>query len=119
MKNENIVLEKSYQFALRTVKLYKFLTEKKEYILSKQILRSGTSIGANLEEAVGGQSKKDFLAKMFIAYKETRETRFWIRLLRDSKSITAEEASSLLENCEELAKIIGKIIQATKSNLKK
>jgi four helix bundle protein len=120
MSNENIILDKSYAFALRIVKLYKFLVyEKKEYVMSKQVLKSGTSIGANVEEAIGGQSKKDFLAKMFIAYKETRETRFWIRLLRDSKFITPKEAASLLENCEELAKIIGRIISTTKSNLKK
>lgn len=120
MNSKNIILEKSYDFALRIVKLYKFLVyEKKEYVMSKQILRSGTSIGANVEEAMGAQSKRDFLAKIFIAYKETRETRFWLKLLRDSKFISHQEAESLLCDCEELAKIIGKIISTTKSNLKK
>lgn len=119
MRNENVVLEKSYGFALRIVQLYKFLVyEKKEYVMSKQVLKSGTSIGANAEEAIGAQPKKDFLAKIFIAYKETRETRFWLRLLRDSKFITPKQAESLLIDCEELAKIIGKIISTTKSNLK-
>lgn len=82
---ENIILTKSYNFALRIVILYKELCEnKKEFVLSKQLLRSGTSIGANLEETMGGQSKKDFLAKITIAYKEARETHYWIRLLIDS-----------------------------------
>ena len=102
------------------MQLYKFLVyKKKEYAISKQILKTGTSIGANTEEAVGAQSKKDFLAKIFIAYKETRETRFWLRLLCDSKFITAKQAESLLIDCEELAKIIGKIISTTRSNLKR
>ncbi|WP_316316556.1 four helix bundle protein, partial [Clavibacter michiganensis] len=79
---ENVLLEKSFDFAVRVVKAYKFLVEeKKEYVLSKQFVRSGTSIGANAEEAVGGQSKADFISKISIAYKEARETNYWIRLL--------------------------------------
>ncbi|HDH11137.1 MAG TPA: four helix bundle protein, partial [Nitrospirae bacterium] len=75
MKSDNVVQQKSYDFALRIIRLYKFLVEEqKEFVLSKQILKSGTSIGANIEEAIGGQSGKDFLSKMSIAYKETRET---------------------------------------------
>ncbi len=82
MKSENVVQTKSYNFALRVIKLYKYLSqEKKEFILSKQLLRSGTSIGANIEESIGGQSKADFFAKLTIAYKETRESKYWIRLL--------------------------------------
>ncbi len=81
MKN-NIIQRKSYDFAIRIVRIYKYLCEeKKEYTLSKQLLRSGTSIGANVEEAIGGQSEKDFFAKLTIAYKEARETKYWIRLL--------------------------------------
>ena len=77
---------KSYAFALRIVNLYKYLVnEKHEYVLSKQILRSGTAIGANIEEAIGGQSNKDFVSKLSVAYKEARETRYWINLLRDTK----------------------------------
>jgi len=77
---------KSYAFALRIVNLYKYLVnEKHEYVLSKQILRSGTAIGANIEEAIGGQSNKDFISKLSVAYKEARETRYWINLLRDTK----------------------------------
>lgn len=82
---ENIIQIKSYAFAVRIVKVYKYLCEeKKEYVLSKQLLRSGTSIGANIEEAIGGQTDKDFFAKLTIAYKEARETHYWIRLLTDT-----------------------------------
>ena len=82
---ENIIQIKSYAFAVRIVKVYKYLCEeKKEYVLSKQLLRSGTSIAANIEEAIGGQTDKDFFAKLSIAYKEARETHYWIRLLTDT-----------------------------------
>ena len=108
---DNVIQCKSYKFALRIVNLYKHLTvAKKEYILSKQILRSGTSIGANIEEAIGGQTTKDFAAKFSIAYKEARETRYWINLLRDSGYIDKKSAESLLNDCEEICKIIGKKI---------
>lgn len=113
---ENVIQTKSYEFALRVVQLYKYLVkEKQKYVLSKQVLRSGTSIGANIEEAIGGQSKKDFFAKITIAYKEARETHYWIRLLKDSDYLTEKEAKSLLENCDELLRIIGKI-QTTLKN---
>jgi four helix bundle protein len=113
---ENIVKDKSYEFALRIIKLYKYLADdKKEYVLSKQLLRSGTSIGANVEEAIGGISKKDFLNKMFTAYKEARETNYWINLLRDSDYIEVKAAESLQADCEEILKIIGKIISTSKS----
>ncbi len=109
---ENIILSKTYDFALRIIDLYKYLSkEKKEYTLSKQILRSGTSVGANSEEAAGSISKKDFRAKFFIAYKEARETRFWIRLLRDSKYIDRELATSLLKDLDEILKILGAILK--------
>jgi four helix bundle protein len=112
---KNIVKDKSYKFALRIIKLYKYLCdEKKEYVLSKQLLRSGTSVGANVEEAIGGISKKDFLNKMFTAYKEARETNYWINLLRDSEYIEVKAADSLQADCEEILKIIGKIISTSK-----
>ena len=96
MKKDNIVQQKSYQFAVRIVKTCKYLQqEKKEYILSKQLLRSGTSIGANIEEAIGGQSEKDFFAKLTISYKEARETHYWIRLFGDTGYLTKEECQSL------------------------
>jgi len=107
---ENIIRDKSYKFALRIIKLYKYLiNNKKEYVLSKQILRSGTSIGANIEEAVGGYSEKDFLAKLSLAYKEARETKYWINLLIDSNYLEFKLAKTLLEDCEEICKIIGRI----------
>lgn len=118
MKEENTIQTKSYAFALRIVKLYRFLCkEKKEYVLSKQVVRSGTSIGANVEEAIGGQSRKDFLSKMNIAYKEARETHYWLRLLRDSGILEPTQTTSILEECEELLKISGSIIKTTRSTL--
>ena len=116
MKVDNPIQTKSYAFALRMVKLYRYLNgEKKEFVLSKQIVPSGTSIGANVEEAIGGQSKKDFLSKMGIAYKEARETHYWLRLLRDSNVLDAKQAESIMEDCEELLKLSGSIIRTKKS----
>ncbi|MBO6523169.1 MAG: four helix bundle protein [Balneolaceae bacterium] len=120
MKTENAIQNKSYSFALRIVKLYKFLCEeKREFTLSKQIVRSGTSIGANVEEGIGAFSKKDFRYKLSIAYKETRETKFWIKLLRDSDYIEEKLAGSLLKDCEELLKILGAILVTTSKPGKK
>ncbi len=110
MKKDNIIQIKSYDFALRIVKLHKHLSqEKKEFVLSKQLLRSGTSIGANIEEAIGGQSRKDFFAKLTIAYKEARESHYWIRLLKDTDFLSDKEAETLLKDIEEILKIIGSI----------
>ncbi len=110
----NIILEKSYAFAVRIIKLYQYLNkEKKEYVLSKQILRSGTSIGANAEEAVGGISKKDFRAKMSIAYKEARETDYWLRLLNGSDILEDKLFTSLQTENKELLKILYTIIKSS------
>ncbi|MCR5862473.1 four helix bundle protein [Flavobacterium sp. J372] len=110
MKNENVVQQKSYAFAIRIINAYKYLhTEQKEYVLSKQLLRCGTSIGANIEEAIGGQSQKDFFAKLTIAYKEARETQYWLRLLRDTHYLTTEQSDSLITDVNELLRIIGSI----------
>lgn len=118
MKAENIVREKSYAFALRIVKAYKYLAEeKKEYVLSKQLLRCGTSVGANIEEAIGGQSSKDFFAKLNVSYKEARETMYWLRLLKDSDILNEKESDSLMNDCDELLKIIGTIIKTMKVKL--
>jgi four helix bundle protein len=115
---DNIIRDKSYAFAIRIVKLYKYLCEeKKEFILSKQLLRSGTSIGTNIEEAIGGQSEKDFYSKLTIAYKETRETHYWIRLLTDTEYLTKEQSDSILNDIEELLRIIGSIQKTMKSKL--
>ena len=116
MKSSNIIQEKSFAFAIRIVNLYKFLCEeKKEFVLSKQILRSGTSIGANVEEAIGGQSDKDFFAKLTIAYKEARETAYWLKLLFATDYLNEEQSESLLKDAEEICKILGKI-QITMKN---
>jgi len=110
MKQNNIIQEKSFAFAVRIVNLYKYLyEEKKEFVLSKQILRSGTSIGANIEESIGGQSDKDFFTKVTIAYKEARETVYWLKLLLATDYLNQEQADSLLKDAEEICKIIGKI----------
>ena len=115
---ENILREKVYKFALRTIKLYQYLAnEKKEFVLSKQVLRSGTSIGANVEEANQAQSKMDFVHKLSISQKESFETHYWIRLLRDSEILTEKFANSLLEDCEEIQKLITASIKTAKINL--
>ncbi|WP_282126152.1 four helix bundle protein [Marinifilum flexuosum] len=110
MKRNNVLQQKSFDFAVRIVNLCRYLNEeKKEYILSKQLLRAGTSIGANVEEAIGGQSEKDFFAKITIAYKEGRESHYWIRLLIETNYLTKEEGISILEDADELLRIIGSI----------
>ena len=117
MKSENVIQAKSYAFAVRTVRLYQHLSvEKKEYVLSKQVLRCGTSIGANVEEAIGGQSRADFVSKMSIAYKEARETSYWLRLLKDTDYLTASQFDSIHADVEELCRIIASIKKSTKSN---
>ena len=115
MEKENVIRTKSYAFALRIINLYKYLIkEKKEFVLSKQILRSGTSIGANIHEAVASESKKDFVHKLGIAVKEARETSYWLNLLRDSNYVTHEEFSKLNNSCDEIIKILNSIILTTK-----
>ena len=116
---ENLIITKTYLFAVRIVKLNKYLTiEQKEYVLSKQILRSGTSIGANTEEANAGQSKKDFISKLSIALKEAKETHYWLRLLSDCEYISKQMFDSLIKDCEEIIFIITKILQTSRMNLK-
>jgi len=110
MKSNNIVQEKSFAFAIRIVNVYKYLQqEKKEYVLSKQLLHAGTSIGANIEESIGGQSDKDFISKVSIAYKEARETIYWLKLLQATDYLSEQETISLLNDAEEIEKILGKI----------
>ena len=116
MKDENVIKSKSLAFAKRIVKLYKYLCdEKKEYVLSKQLLRSGTSIGANVQEAECGISKKDFLAKMYIAFKECVETEYWLELLKD-EYLSLSKYESIKNDCEELRKILSSITKTTKEN---
>jgi four helix bundle protein len=99
---------------LQIVQLNKLLIEQKEYVLSKQILRSGTSVGANIHEAVAGESKRDFIHKLGIAVKETRETSYWLNLLKDSNYITIEQFNNLDKSCNELTRILNSIILTTK-----
>ena len=116
--NKNIVKEKSFDFAIRIVKLYKYLMEeKKEFVLSKQVLRSGTSIGANINEAQQAQSKKDFLMKMNIALKECTETRYWIDLLSATDYINQEQKISIINDCIELEKLLTSIVKTTSNQM--
>ncbi len=116
MREDNVTLRKTYAFALRIVKLRQYLCqEKKEWFISKQIFRSGTSIGANVEEAVGGQSSKDFISKISIAYKESRETHYWLRLLFDSGYLEESQFKSILSDCEEINKILSSILLTMKN----
>ena len=109
--NQNIIVQKSFALAVRIVKLYKFLIqEKKEYVLAKQILRSGTSIGANVREAVAAYSKADFTAKMSIAQKEASETEYWIQLLFETGYLTKSAYQSLFQDINEVNKILAKIL---------
>jgi four helix bundle protein len=120
MQTSNIAAEKAYAFAIRIVHLADYLqSEKREYVLSRQILRSGTSIGANLEEAIGAQSKADFVAKLSISFKEARETSYWLRLLKDTHKIEARLAASLLSDVLEIRKILAKSLLSAKQNIKK
>ena len=117
MKIGNVVQTKSYAFVVKIVRLYQYLaTEKKEFVLSRQILKCGTSIGANVEESIGGQSRSDFLSKISVAYKEARETAYQLRLLRDTDYLTDEQFDSLNNDVQEICRIIGAIQKSTKEN---
>ncbi|MBM2817056.1 MAG: hypothetical protein HW421_3818 [Ignavibacteria bacterium] len=117
---KSIVKEKSFNFAVRIVKLYKYLIEdKKEFILSKQLLKSGTSIGANIREAINGESKVDFIHKLGIAQKECDETLYWLELLKESEIMSQKEFDSIYPEALELLKMTRSIIIKSKSNLKK
>jgi len=110
---------KSYAFALNIIKLCRKLKERHEYVFARQLLKSGTSIGANVEEAVGAQSRKDFFMKITIAYKEARETSYWIKLLKDSGYIDQPDASNLIEDVNEILKLLNTIRKTVKSNSKR
>ena len=119
IQKSNPLKEKSYFFALSVVKTCQFLVnEKKEYVISKQLLRSGTSIGANVEEANQAESKADFIHKLSIANKEANETHYWLRILRDTNYLDSETTNGLLLSCEELLKILTASIKSAKQNLK-
>ena len=117
--NDNILVDKSFKFAVRVVNLYKYLSkDKKEFILSKQLLRSGTSIGANINESQEAQSKADFISKLSISLKEARESKYWIELLKETNYLTDNEADNILDDLIEILKLLISIIKTTKENMK-
>jgi four helix bundle protein len=113
---ESIIQKKSFEFAIEIIYLYSEMQNQREYVLSKQLLRSGTSIGANVEEASGGQSRKDFLAKMYIAYKEARETKYWLRLIQHSQVVKVD-VSNQLTYVNELIRILSSIVKTTEESM--
>ena len=116
--NNNIIADKSKKFAIRIINLYKYLLkEKKEYILSKQLVRSGTSIGANVAEAICAISKKDFTAKMYIAYKECSESLYWIELLYATEYLDEKAFDSIWTQCKELHKILSSITKSSEERI--
>ena len=116
LSSDNVIAVKSKNFAVRIIKLYKILcSEKREFALSKQILRSGTSIGVNVREAIQAQSKNDFISKMSIALKEAAETEYWLELLFETEYMTKDEFTSFEKDCGELNKILTAIIKSSKS----
>ncbi len=117
---ENIIANKSYAFALGIIRLYQFLSEqKKEYVLSKQLLRSGAAIGAMVKESEHAQSKADFLNKMNVALKEANETEYWLMLLKDTGYINNKEFDSINADCTEILRLLISIVKSTKASLKK
>ena len=114
MSKNSVAYDKAYQFAIRIIKAYKYLNEEyKEYILSKQLLRSGTSIGANLAEANSSISEADFSAKVSISYNECQETKYWLSLLKDTGYLKENEFNSIYQDAEEIAKILYAILKST------
>ena len=115
MKTNNVVERKSKSFALRSIRLFQYLTkEKREFILSKQVIRSGTSIGANVKEAIYGQSRADFLAKMSIALKEANETDYWLELIYAGGYISFSEYQSIAHDCDDLIRLLTAIVKSTR-----
>lgn len=115
MPKDNLIQAKSFDFSLIIIALYKSLVQEKEFVISKQILRSGTSIGANIEEAIAGQSRADFIHKLSISNKEARETKYWLRLLMKS-SLTKIDVTKHLKEIEQIINILTSIIKTTKEN---
>ncbi len=117
MTKDNVTYKKAYNFAIRIVKAYQYLCEeKKEYVLSKQMLRSGTSIGANIAEANGAISEADFSSKISIAYKECLETKYWLSLLKDTDYVSEKSFESMYADADEIAKILFSILKKTRIN---
>jgi four helix bundle protein len=117
MKKDNLILEKSFEFSVRIVRLYQYLVRTfREYDLPRQLLRSGTSIGANVEEAMAASSRKDFIGKLDIAEKEARETSYWLRLLHRTQYLTESEFESVYSDCQSILRILSKILVTTKES---
>jgi four helix bundle protein len=114
MKKENVVLKKSFDFSIKIVELFRQLNNDREYVLSKQLLRSGTSIGANVFEAQGSISKKEFIAKIQIAYKESLESQYWIKLLKETRFIESKRADLLFKECTDLRNLLSSIQKTSK-----
>lgn len=114
MKRNNLIQEKSFQFSVRIIQVCKDLKIGREFELSKQLLKSGTSIGANVEEAIGASSKRDFINKLTIAYKEARETTYWIKLLKETGDISITQATDLLNLSQQLERILVSILKTSK-----
>jgi four helix bundle protein len=110
---QNLIYDKSFEFSLSIIELYKILLENKEYIISKQLLRSATSIGANVTEATAAQSKKDFISKLAISSKEARETKYWLLLLKKSRLVEGIDYSSYINDIDEIIKILTSIIKTS------
>jgi four helix bundle protein len=110
---KSLIQEKAYNFALTIIELYRLLVQKNEYVMSKQLLKSGTSIGANVEEALAGQSRPDFLSKMSIASKEARESNYWLRLLRDSNIVEKKYLLKPLADSDEIISMLTSIVKTT------
>jgi len=115
MERENLIRAEAFSFALQIMELAKTLRQKKEYELSAQLWRSGTSIGANVEEAQAGQSRADFMAKMTIASKESREALYWLRLVDKGKIISSEEIAPVREQCERIVRILTSIVKTARA----
>jgi four helix bundle protein len=119
MEDKSLIRKRTYEFALRIIDIYRTLLSKNEYVLSKQLLKAGTSIGANVEEALAGQSRADFISKMSIASKEARESDYWLRLIRDSKVLDASLVEPLHVELSELIRMLTSIVKtASNSKLK-
>ena len=116
MSNANPIKVKSYKFALNVIHISGALRSKGHYDLARQIIKSGTSIGANVEEALGASTKKEFIYKLSIAYREARESEYWIRLLRDSNNLAENESDKLLDECRQLIRLLTSIIKSSKAN---
>ena len=114
---DNLVKKKSKELAVRIVRLYQYLSEeKREYVMSKQVMRSGTSVGANIHEALQGQSKADFTAKMLIALKEASETEYWLELLHETGYLSKDEYESIQRDCGEVARLLTAIVKASRES---